>query len=232
MKKLILLMIGTGFVFSGCGKKGDAGSGTKSPSKPVLILPAQNSVCVSGTGQSGSQSSIFFSWNAAANADEYEITIKNLQTGTKLSKTVTANQISVELPVNAPYSWQVVSGSKNTSGKAESDTWKFYSSGPGIVSHAPFPATASQPFDGGAVQAVNNRISLSWIGADADDDIMDYDIYLGTNAASPSLLQSHVTGASINDVQITPNTMYYWKVVTRDRQNNISTSDIFQFKVK
>jgi hypothetical protein len=232
MKKFLVLIICVGFTFSSCGKKGDGSTGTKSPSKPVLLLPAQNSVCVSGTGQSGSQSSILFSWNAAANADEYQITIKNLQTGSKLSKTVTVNQISVELPVNAPYSWQVVSGSKSTSGTAESDTWKFYSSGPGVVSHAPFPATAYQPFDGGAVQAVNNRISLSWTGADADDDIMDYDIYLGTTAASPPLLQSHVTGTSISDVQITPNTMYYWKIVSRDKQNNISTSDIFQFKVK
>jgi len=232
MKKLLVLMIGTGFVFSSCGKKGDGGSGIKSPSKPVLLLPAQNSVCVSGTGQSGSQSSIFFSWNAAANTDEYEITIKNLQTRSKLSKTVTTNQILVELPVNTPYSWQVVSGSKNTSSKAESDIWKFYSSGPGVVSHAPFPATAYVPYDGEVIQAINNSISLSWTGADADGDILDYDVYLGINAASPLLLQSHVTATTIPDVQLTPNTMYYWKVVSRDRQNNISISDIFQFKVK
>ncbi|MET3606285.1 hypothetical protein [Mucilaginibacter rubeus] len=232
MKRLVLLTICAGFIFCSCGKKGDAGSDTKSPSKPVLILPAQNSVCVSGNGQSGSQSSIFFSWNAATNTDEYEITIKNLQTGTALSQTVAVNQVSVELPVNTPYSWQVISKLKNTSGTAQSDTWKFYSSGPGVVSYAPFPATAYQPVDGGQLQAVNSLISLSWTGSDADNDIMDYDIYFGTNAASPSLLQSHISSTSLSNIQVKPAGIYYWKIVTRDKQNNLSTSDIFQFRVK
>ncbi len=213
-------------LFIGCKKPKDV----PAPGKAALTFPAQNAACTTGTVISATQSTITFTWTASDNTDSYKIVIKNLLTSALTTQISTANQSTVTLLRNTPYSWYVVSKSNATTDTTKSDVWKFYNSGPGIVSHPPFPADIISPVFGQNVTTTSGTINLSWTGSDPDNDIAGYDVYFGTTAA-PSLSQSNVPNMFLNGITVTSGTTYYWKIVTKDAAGNTSDSGIFQFKV-
>jgi len=230
MRSIIYSII-TLVVISGCGgsKSGNPKPMSQPPVAAVLVFPDQNSACVSGTIVSAMQSSVQLKWNASANTDSYDITLKNLLTNAVETHNTTQAQLSVNLLQNTPYSWQVISKSNSVSSVATSDSWKFYNSGQGVVSYAPFPADNLVPATGQFVTVpATGKISLIWHGSDADNDIVSYDVYFGTDA-SPAIYQQKVTASTLNDVAVTAKTKYYWKVVTFDSTGNSSTSDTQQF---
>lgn len=224
MKNRIFLLLV--IVLASCAKKDPA----TSPEKAALVFPAQNAACTSGTVLSNTQSTIVFSWNSTANTDSYELDIKNLLTGTTSTQTSTTNQLSVTLLRNTPYSWFVISKSNSSATTTQSDTWKFYNAGQGVVSYAPFPATITAPTFGQNINASTGVVNLNWSGSDVDGDIAGYDVYFDTKA-TPALFKSGVTDMYLNNVIVISNTTYYWKVVTKDLQGNTSDSGVFQFKV-
>lgn len=213
--------------YSGCGKKGSDPVLT-APDKVSLTFPAQNAACTTGAIISASQSAITFTWNSAARTTSYDIIVKNLLTGAITTESTASNQLPLILLRNTPYAWYVISKSTQVSETAQSETWKFYNSGPGILSHPPFPADLLSPAVGQKIPAGTTK--LAWLGADTDNDIAGYDVYLGTTA-SPPLLKQNVTDMFINSVTVTAGTTYCWKVVTKDAQGNSSDSGIFQFTV-
>jgi len=200
------------------------------PGKAALVSPAA-AVCLEGVVVSDNISTINFSWTSAKNADSYEVVIKNLKTGDEISKPTVSTELAVNLDRNTPYSWYVVSKSASSTQTASSDIRKFYSAATEAVSYAPFPADNLQPETGGNISTANGKITLSWVGEDADNDIKDYDIYFGTSLQTLQVLKSGHTGNSITDVPVTPGTTYYWKVLVRDSKNNTSVSTVHNFKV-
>ena len=226
MKKIFLLFM---IIFlASCSK--DSAPTVVSPDKATLTFPAQNQLCTNGSVISTTQSSIIFTWNASANTDSYELDIKNLLTNTTATQTVTTNQATVTLLRNTPYSWFVVSKSVSTTATSQSDTWKFYNAGLGTISYAPFPAAIISPTYAQNVTASGGKLNLTWTGSDVDNDIVGYDVYLGTSA-TPALLQSNIANMFLNNVSVTSGTTYYWQVVTKDSQGNTSASDVYLFKV-
>ncbi|MBW4891703.1 hypothetical protein KXQ82_18405 [Mucilaginibacter sp. HMF5004] len=215
------------FVITSCDKKNTI---APDPGKAGLSFPAQNSACTTGTVLTATQSSITFTWVAAENTDSYEITIKNLLTNSVITQTINVNQIAVTLLRNTPYSWYVTSKSNDTGVTKVSDVWKFYNSGPAIISHPPFPADGVSPVFGSNITTAAGTVNISWLGSDADNDIAGYDVYFGT-ATTPPLLQANVTAMVLNNVTVTPGATYYWKIVTKDISGNTSDSGVFQFKV-
>lgn len=105
-----------------------------------------------------------------------------------------------------------------------------YMSRLGVMSYTPFPATITAPLFGAKVTASAGSVSLTWSGSDVDNDIVGYDVYLGT-AAIPPLYKTNITDSFLNNVSASSNTTYYWKVITKDSQGNTSDSGIFQFSV-
>ncbi len=198
------------------------------PTKAVLSLPSNNEACTSGTIVSTTLSSIVFKWAASQNAESYELSIKNLETGVTTTQTTTAAELSVTLARNTPYSWTVKSISSKTSTTAQSDTWKFYNVGEALTSYAPFPAEIVTPKMAQRMTPVAGKISLDWTGSDVDSDIANYDIYLGTTT-SPTLLKANQVDSALPDVAVNAGTTYYWKVITRDNKGNTSDSGIFIF---
>lgn len=200
------------------------------PAKAVLISPAQNEACNNGTVISATQSSVQLKWAKSDNTDSYDVVVKNLETGASTTASAGANlQLDIALIRNTPYSWYVVSKSSASNSTAQSDVWKFYNAGPATAFYPPYPADAMSPAMGTNVTAVAGKITLSWTGSDADNDIASYDVYLGTTN-SPSLL-SNVTASPLTNVTVSAGTTYYWKVVTRDARGNTSDSGIYQFRV-
>jgi len=201
------------------------------PAQAVLVAPALNAPCNEGQVVSATESTVPFSWNAAANAESYDIYIKNLLTNITSTHSTTTTQLPVQLLRGTPYSWYVVSKTSKVSTTAQSSTWKFYNAGEANVSYAPYPADNLIPAKNASVTAANGKVSLSWVGEDADNDIKAYDIYLGASETALVKIQSDITATTVSDVAVTSGTTYYWKVFTKDHKGNISGSEIYNFKV-
>jgi len=231
MRKLTYISLAVlSFLVVGCGggKKG-ADPTPDPPAKTLLIFPEKDALCNQGTSISATQSSVTLKWNASSNTDSYDIAVKNLLTGASTTQSTTQTQLAVTLSTNTPYSWTITSKSAKVSATAVSDTWKFYNSGPGTISYAPYPAELSLPTIGQSVAATNGTVSISWHGSDVDNDIVSYDVYFDTSA-TPALFKAGELGSLIS-VPVASGKTYYWKIVTTDSKGNTSTSDTFQFTV-
>ncbi|GAA3561852.1 hypothetical protein [Snuella lapsa] len=202
------------------------------PQKPTaasLVFPEQNSECTEGTNLTATSSTITFQWNAGANTDTYELSLKNLITSEVTKHSSTTNQLSIELLRGTPYSWSVTSKSKAVNDTATSATWKFYNAGEGVVNYAPFPAAVVAPVHESNI-ASTTLVTLEWAGSDVDNDIASYDVYFGTTE-SPALLNSEITTSSLSNVAVISGTTYFWYVITKDQQGNSATSELFSFSV-
>ena len=75
----------------------------------------------------------------------------------------------------------------------------------------------------------NGAFTLRWEGVDLDDDIISYDIYIGTD---PDELQLRVENHTINSISVNlmADQIYYWKVTTRDDEGNVSNSLVGSFR--
>ncbi|WP_121812261.1 fibronectin type III domain-containing protein [Mucilaginibacter kameinonensis] len=225
---LLLLLI----ICSGCGKSHNDNIITQpDPEKPVLLFPAENAACTPSSVLSATQSSVQLSWATAKNADSYDVSLKNLISGEVIIKNVNDSKLLLSLTRSTPYSWAVTAKSTKSTATAQSETWKFYNPGPGATYYVPFPADAVAPANGESLSAVAGKIDLKWKGGDADNDIIGYEVYLGTTATGMTILESNVTNMFLTGVSVTPGTKYYWKVVTKDARGNESNSATFNFSV-
>jgi len=235
MKKELVFVL-TIFTLMECGCKNNNPKPTKTPILPPtqaeLIAPAQSAVCTSGTILSATESSILFTWNASNYTDSYNLIIKNLLTSDSTVQNTVKTQLATTLLRNTPYSWHIVSKSNKTSATAQSVAWKFYNSGPGIVTYVPFPAEITSPIFDQIVSTASGTVNLNWVGSViVPDAITNYDVYLGTNN-SPPIVAPAISNSFLNNVPVTSKTTYYWRVITRDVNGNTSDSGLFQFSVK
>ncbi|MEP0214083.1 MAG: hypothetical protein ABJD66_12755 [Cellulophaga sp.] len=233
MKTIYKITCISSLLLASCGGGSDDG-GTEpdpitTPKATTLIFPENNTECNEGAIISDTRSSVEFSWSAAADTDSYEINIKNLATGNSSSKTVTTTSDAITIDRGTPYEWFIVSKANGTTETATSATWKFYNQGVGTENYAPFPADVISP-NRGATIATTTTVSLKWSGEDVDDDIVDYEILFGTNNTPTTSIG--VTTETTLDATVTANTVYYWKVITKDSQDNTSSSEVFEFKVE
>jgi hypothetical protein len=242
MKKWLIFALLILAVF-GCRKKRkavDNGDGTVGvnggttstiPGKPNLITPAQNSICISGIIVSDSESQVLFTWSGTENTNSYDLVLKNLLTNTSKTINVTDTQAWAQLLRNTPYSWYVSAKQTTSTTTTQSDNWKFYNSGAGVVTYAPFPAEIVAPTYGQIVTAVDGKIDLSWKGSSADSNITGYNVSLGTTT-DPPVIKNGVTDTFLNDVVVAANTVYHWRVVTVDANGNYTDSGLYQFKTQ
>jgi hypothetical protein len=227
------LILSVFFLLVGCGhkKNNPTPAPVPKPTQATLAAPAQNSVCTTGTILSATQSSISFSWNASDNTNNYDLVIKNLLTSDSTVQNTVQTHADVPLLRNTPYSWYIISESTQTTATAKSPVWKFYNSGPGIVTYAPFPADITSPTFGQSISYAPGTVNLLWVGSViAPDVIANYDVYFGISN-SPTILASAITNQFLNNVPVAASTTYYWRVVTRDINGNTSDSGVYQFSV-
>ncbi|ASU34331.1 hypothetical protein [Mucilaginibacter xinganensis] len=225
-----LLVIPLLFLLIACG--GKKNNPVPNPTMAALTLPTQNAVCTTGTIISNTQSSITFMWNAADNANSYDLYIKNLLTAATSTQTTTDTKLTVILSRNTPYSWYIISKSNRTTVTAQSATWKFYNSGPGVVTYAPYPAEITSPTYGQSIASTTGAINLTWTGSAIDNNtITNYDVYFGTTK-TPAIFKNAISDSFVNGVSVISGTTYYWRVITRDVNGNTSDSGLYQFAVK
>ncbi|WP_340067192.1 hypothetical protein [Ascidiimonas aurantiaca] len=224
---LVLMSCGGG---SGDDNGGGGGGGepVTPPSAATLIFPENNTECNEGTIISSSQSSVVFRWSDAANADSYIVILTNLQNNQTVRRNASTNSLEITISRGTPYSWQVESRANGTAETAQSSIFRFYNAGEPVDNYAPFPAAVLTPTMGATVNPVSGKVTLSWNGNDIDDDITEYDVFFGTGNPPATILATQ--SETSLEVDVAPDTVYYWRVRTKDAADNVSTSEVFQFK--
>jgi hypothetical protein len=223
MRKILALVLLNCFFIS-CGGSKD----TPAPEAATLSSPSNNEACTTGTVLSETENKIRFNWAVGLNADSYLLTVTNLLTQVQQSQATTTTSAELTLKRNTPYSWYVTSKSSKNPTTVNSPTWKFYNAGLASSNYPPYPAEIVSPTLGQIVAPTAGKITLQWQGSDADNDIINYDIYLGTTT-TPVIIQNQTTATSLTNIGVSSNTTYYWKVITRDAKGNKSDSGLFEF---
>lgn len=228
--KNLLYLLSLIFIIISCDKD-ETDPDLGKPTAVSLLFPAENSLCNVGTDSTNTESTVVFEWSASENTDEYELNLKNLLTGDSISKLTSDLKISLRILRATPFAWYVVSKSDTHQKTAQSSIWKFYNAGVAIENYAPFPAEIVSPKMAETITTGANVITLSWTGKDIDNDIAGYDVYFGTTNP-PRVIKSDQKENTLSNVAISANTVYYWKIITKDAFGNSSDSGIYQFKIK
>lgn len=225
MRFLSIIIISV--VLLGCKKK----EAPKPPESVQLIYPEKNSDCTTGLDINATTSEVEFRWQTANNSEIYELIVTNLNNGNKQDfKGLTAVTKTVPITKGTPYSWVVISRNSAVLETASSDSWNFYNSG-FESAYTPFPAEVLTPKMGTSIfKDINNEVDLIWLGADLDNDIEGYDIYFSTENPPENLVSSNDADSPSVKVTVITNTVYYWRIITRDSEGNTSDSGVFEFR--
>ncbi len=199
------------------------------PESVLLLAPENNNNCTTAIRVSDQQSQVNFSWQESLHTDEYELVVRDILTNVDQKKLTLRFSSSIVLESGKQYSWWVNSKSFQTENIAKSQVWTFYIEGIPTSSHFPFPAKLLSPENNTQVSLENGVLTLRWEAVDLDNDVVDYDVYLGPDPDDLELALENLTTNSISATLI-PDRYYYWKVATRDKQGNISNSDIGVFR--
>ena len=233
MKLIYKLAILPVFLLLSCGKTEPVSVGPEpvvpDPLAAVLVFPDNNTECNEGNILNETQSSVTFRWNASQNTDSYELNLRNLNNNNVSTTNASTNEATITLLRGTPYEWFIVSKANETVVTASSEKWKFYNQGPGIENYAPFPAVVISPLRGSTVTSTGGNITLEWNGSDVDNDITEFDILFGTENIPSTLLGT--TSDSTIDATVVSGQIYYWRVITKDSEQNSSESEIFEFRV-
>ena len=232
----ILLLV----VLTACGGGSDEPGGSSpdpdpdpvipAPSASTLVFPDNNSECTTGELVTDTRSRVLFQWTASENTDSYEVNLLNLNTSSSSKITSNTNSVNITLDRGTPYEWFVVSRANGTNETASSVSWRFYNEGPGIANYAPFPAEVISPSRGSSIDS-SGTVTLQWQGNDVDNDIVEFEVYFGTDPAAGTLIDTVSENTLEVNVATGQGIVYYWKILSRDSAGNTSDSDIFQFRV-
>lgn len=232
--RILNTTIGLGLFFLiSCGGGSDGGGTPEpepipNPSASTLIFPENNKECTEGIVVSETQSTINFQWTASENTDSYVISVTNLNTNTSSNTTANSTEKTITLQRGTPYEWFITSKANGTTETASSAKFRFYNQGAGIENYAPFPAVAVSPARGITIAATAN-VTLQWIGEDVDNDIENYEVLFGMET-NPINSLGILTTNTVN-VAVSSGTVYYWLVITIDKEGNKSRSEVFEFRV-
>ncbi|WP_289039188.1 hypothetical protein [uncultured Zobellia sp.] len=230
MKRIYFILA---LLLSACSNGDDTIQMPEAVNDPVavlLVFPEENMECNEGVILSDAQSKVTFKWSVSEYTDSYEVNLQNLDTQNITKIESTTNSTDIILDRGSAYKWYVVSKSDKSIEIAESESWQFYNAAQGVVNYAPFPADATNPISGSNITSSSNKVTLSWEGTDLDDDIVDYEVFYGT--ANPPTSSSGVLTDTTFELDVTIGSTIYWSVKTRDKTNNFSVSEIFNFTVQ
>jgi len=227
--KNVVFILSCIFLLTNCGGD-DILMIPENPSIAKLIFPYENSLCTEGMNITSTESTVLFEWEKDMYTDNYELKLKNLNTGTVTTHNTNSTAVSIVLDLGTPYEWYIISTSNTVLETAQSRVWRFYNAGIAIESYTPFPAEIISPAMAETITTTENEINLDWSGTDVDGDIIGYDVFFGTTD-NPNIIESDLDESILKNVSITSNTIYYWKIITKDSHGNKSDSGIYQFKI-
>jgi hypothetical protein len=231
VKSFFYTILVCSITFAACSKGGGPAD-VPQPGQAALVSPANNATCLTGNSIDTGKPSVSFSWQSAANADMYDLVVKNLNNAQQNVYSVSGLSKDLVLSKAQPYSWYVVSKSVKTTATSQSAVWKFYVAGNATSSYAPFPATIIAPAPNAVVPSVGSdpvTVMFQWSATDVDNDIAFYTIYLDDKNAT-TIVNAAVTGSTMT-LSLLPYKTYYWRVITTDAAGNTSDSGVYSFSI-
>lgn len=225
MKKSLLIYVTLVFVWSCTPDPTD-------PTAPTLQFPANNEACLEGESLNDTQKNVSFQWTQSSNAESYEITVRNLATQSEQLYTSTSNGQTIALLKGNPYAWSVSALGAAGTQPATSDTWKFYLAGDNEINYAPFPPELITPRSGATLTPnTDGEITLSWSASDVDGDLISFTVYLDKTNATTKLKDIAFESETMSlNVAVDLSSVYYWRVVATDANNNTSDSGVYGFR--
>lgn len=197
-----------------------------------IVFPENNSECTAGTILSENQSEVTFEWSEIEGVQSYNIILINLATGIEEEFSSLSSSLPIILERGTPYQWIVDAIVRiDEEDTVVSASGYFYNAGPGVTTYIPFPADAISPLNGAQLLGTTTSINIEWTSEDLDNDIVSYDLYLGSSS-NPELFAADIETPLISNVQVATGNQYYWRVVTKDAIGNESNSEIFSFEVE
>ena len=132
------------------------------------------------------------------------------------------------LSLSTTYYWKVVAKDNHVT-ETQGTVWRF-STGSTPNNPPTMPANPN-PASGATGQPLN--LTLSWTGGDPDPgDTAKYDVYFDT--ANPPVVRvaQDLVPASLARSGLSPNTNYYWQIVSKDRRGGMTTGPIWNFQTR
>ena len=191
------------------------------PEQVTLINPENNNTCLF-SNSNANFGDVEFSWTEAKHTDNYDLIIENQLTNLKNSRTINQTFARVTLERGAPYSWYVVSKSESTENIALSETRNFYLEGPSQLTHIPFPAKLISPLNESIINS-GVIVTFQWEGYDLDGDIDNYDLIIENTSNGEEIKYEKIESQNF-EVELQIGNIYSWKITTRDKGNNLSSS--------
>jgi hypothetical protein len=220
--RLAIKLFLMGLLVASCGGKDDNNNNPPEETEKELgafnlVFPENNLICTEGEDNGTDGLSIEFQWSGSTNATSYELEITNQETNSTDTRTVTTTSLAIGLPKGTQFSWAVTAilGAKTLA----SDSWNFYSEGTSTENFAPFPAEISVSDNG------DGTVNVSWVGEDLDDDLVNYDVHIGTSGNLELILEN--TTNENTTYNFTAGEQYIIQIVSKDSNDNTSTSLIY-----
>jgi len=210
-------------VFTSCSKEK-----VYDPSPVALLYPTNNNICLDSDKNLTLFSNINFVWKISENTDSYELVVQNQINSEQTNYNTSFSNFQVSLKKGTPYSWWVNALSKSSLVIEKSQVWSFYLEGESQLSYLPFPAEIISPKNKSKVKLSSNRLSLNWKGSDLDNDILKYSLKIGLSELELYTIHEDIIDSSIQ-LSLKVNTLYYWQIITIDKQGNNSFSQIYSF---
>ncbi len=193
------------------------------PTKPVLVSPlnydAQQTTPVTLTWNP--------SWDIDGDAISYNVYFENQQAPEQLIANHTSDtSITItSMLTNMDYYWKVVAiDTQNDS--TESSIWHFK-----LANTAPEAPVLVSPADG--IKLSTSSDMLLWTAsADIDNDVVTYDVYLGTSSTPTTRVAQGLSTLSYITGMLDNNVTYYWKVVACDPHGGSMSSPVYSFSGK
>lgn len=221
-KGIVILLI---LIVASCAKP------PSPPGEVNLVYPSKNLECTEGSVTSDQTRGINFQWVTTTHTDQYKLSVADLETGLRYSRTTSSTSIELTLDTRKAYSWSVTASNNEVIETSTSEQWYFYVAG-ATLSHIPYQAYPLEPTPGSFVDAnENSQVYLRWIAADSDNDISSFEISFDTSNPPEVLLDLGSGFATNAFVDVLANTYYYWQIKVIDKEGNSSLSPVFDFKV-
>ncbi|MFC2117265.1 FISUMP domain-containing protein [Bacteroidota bacterium] len=111
---------------------------------------------------------------------------------------------------------------KNSNGVSSFLTRDFHVTDSGPLG---IPEIISPEIDG---KNIKQSINLKWKCYHSEDSIIKYDIYFG-DRKNPPLINTNYISTILDPGSLKSNTIYYWKIVAKDKMGNITSSPVNSF---
>ncbi|MFI1745120.1 hypothetical protein [Thalassobellus sediminis] len=228
MKDYISLLIFCMILFFSCGSDEEDATTTPdeniAPEIPLLVYPTNNLVCI--------ENILKFQWNPAIDPEggivNYEIQIARDNTFTEIVSTLKTSNITSDISLfkGVMYYWRVKAIDNKNASSEYSEVYNFYTEDEAVANYLPFAPTLIFPENNS--ELTEDSVTLNWSAEDADDDVLIYDIYFGTDKAALQIIAKDLSEVKYDAVINTKNS-YYWKVVAKDNKGGSTIGQVWSF---